>query len=949
MGRQADVDVLEAALDVVAGGRSTVVQVSGEPGIGKSRLLTELRERAEARGHIVFTGRVADFERTLPFGPFVAALDDYLATLGDDELQVIGAEEVRDLAEVFPALARFVRERPTLQAERYRSYRAVRSLLEFLSRTRPLVLALDDLHWTDPASGELLAYLLRSPPRTPVLLALAFRPVPLAPPLATSLERLTTEGSLIRLEPAALTPAEADRLLGPDVPPAVRAELHRLSGGVPFYLEQLARVAWTGSGGVAPASSALPAVPPAVQAALTAELAAVAPAARRLLEAGAVVGDPFDLDLAADVAELTSLDALAALDELTMAEFLQPTEAPRRFRFRHPLLHRAVYDSIGAGWRLDAHARAATRLAGKGPIAVQALHLERSASVGDEGAIAVLTEAAVTAKEPRTAARWFGAALRLLPHDAETARRVELMHARADALSAAGELGECHEAQLEILALLPPGRARRRQVVSCACVEHLLGKLPEARQRLVEALEGVDDPVSAEAANLQIELCGNALLGSDPAQALPLASRALETAEALGNPLLIAAAKAMHLQARYFAENGAVPAADLADTAALIDALDDGEFARRPESAVWLGGVEFHLEHFADCLRHLQRVIDVSRATRQGHLLNASRIFQARAATALGRVADAGQLIETAVAAARLSANPRVPCRALAVESHVAHAAGDSAKALASGQESYELVPTLEPGELAALARLSFATTLLAEGKAEHARSVLLADGEDDDLSLVWPAPRCAFYELLTACDLALDNPGGAADWADRAAKTAAILPLALPASAAGRARALVLLAGGQAPEAATAALEAADRADGVGARLDAGRSRLLAGSALATAGRRAEAVDQLERAEQTLADCGAEGYRGEALRQLRRLGRRVQPRATAGTSLELSSRELEIVRLLADNRRNREIAAELYISEKTVETHLSHIFAKLGVSTRGAAARRFTELSQGR
>ena len=123
--------------------------------------------------------------------------------------------------------------------------------------------------------------------------------------------------------------------------------------------------------------------------------------------------------------------------------------------------------------------------------------------------------------------------------------------------------------------------------------------------------------------------------------------------------------------------------------------------------------------------------------------------------------------------------------------------------------------------------------------------------------------------------------------------------------------------------------------------------SRVLAGRALATAGRRREAVEQLLQAERDLAECGAEGHRGDACRELRRLGRRVPPRPGAVSAIELSSRELEIARLLADNRRNREIAAELYISEKTVESHLSHIYTKLGVSTRGAAARRVTELER--
>lgn len=940
--------MLRASLDVLDAGRSTVVEVTGEPGIGKTRLLSELCGWAEARGHLVCSGRVAEFERTLPFGPFVAAFDDYLATMSDHDLSTVGSDELNELAGVFPALSRFGGDRPTLQAERFRSYRAVRSLLEALSLRQPLVVALDDLQWADTASGELLGHLLRSPPRTPVLLALAARTAQLATPLAATLERVARDGAINRLELAALSPAEADRLLRPGMHAGVRAELHRLSGGNPFYLEQLARASWSRMDGLSRSGEALSAVPKAVQAALSAEIQAVTPAARRLLDGGAVVGDPFDLDLAAGVAELEASDALVALDHLTAAGLLHSTDAPRQFRFRHPLLRRAVYESAGAGWRLAAHARAADRLAGKGAVASRALHIERSASVGDAEAVTTLIAAARAAKEPFTAAQWFEAALRLLPVDDDVApRRLELMAARIDALSAAGQLTRCHEAVLEIISLLPPGAARSRHVAACACVEHLLGQLPEARARLEEALQGVSDANSAEAVNLQIELCGNALLRSDPAQALPVASSARITARQLGNRLLMAVTGAMRLQAEYFTTSGEVGDEELACAVELVDSLEDVEFARRPDSAVWLGGVEFHLEHFNDALRHLERVVDVSRATGQGHLLNASRILQARAAMSLGRLADAHELADAASAAARLSANPRVTCRALAIESSVALAGGSLTEALTTAEESYELVPTLEPGELAALAGWALGTALLAAGQADRARSVLLDAGGGEDLPEVWPASRCGFYEALTEVELTQGDRAAAEGWVTRAETAAATLPLALPAVSAGRARAAVLLAGGDAEGAVGRALEAAERAEGVGARIHSASSRLLAGRALAVSGRREQAVEQLQDAERVFTECGAEGHRVDAARELRRLGRRVGPRrGDSGSPSGLSARELEIVQLLVENRTNREIATGLYISEKTVESHLSHIYTKLGVSSRRVVARKFATLS---
>jgi DNA-binding NarL/FixJ family response regulator len=124
-----------------------------------------------------------------------------------------------------------------------------------------------------------------------------------------------------------------------------------------------------------------------------------------------------------------------------------------------------------------------------------------------------------------------------------------------------------------------------------------------------------------------------------------------------------------------------------------------------------------------------------------------------------------------------------------------------------------------------------------------------------------------------------------------------------------------------------------------VGARIVAGRSRTLAGQAYAEAGQNKEAILALDRAEAELATCGAVRYADQAARELRRLGRRVIRTGRRGDDdgLGLSRRELEVARLVAEGKTNREIAAELFLSNRTVESHLSRVFTKLGVSSRAA------------
>ena len=177
VGRAGELRDVDRALAALERGRPATLELLGEPGIGKSRLLAELCSLATERGHLVLSGTASELERDLPFWVFVDAIDDYLQTLEPRRLDALGAETRRSLAVVFPSLAQFaVPAEGALQHERYRSHRAARELLERLTATAPLVLALDDVHWADPASVELIGALLRSPPDAAVLIAVASGP-----------------------------------------------------------------------------------------------------------------------------------------------------------------------------------------------------------------------------------------------------------------------------------------------------------------------------------------------------------------------------------------------------------------------------------------------------------------------------------------------------------------------------------------------------------------------------------------------------------------------------------------------------------------------------------------------------------------------------------------------------------------------------------------------------
>jgi predicted ATPase len=235
VGRADELASLKQILDELDLGCPGAIEVAGEPGIGKTRFLREVAARAAARGHLVLSGAASEFENDLPFSVFVDALDEYVAGLAPDRLAVLDDAVQAELAHVFPSLSALAAGRQVSpQHERYRSHRAVRALLEHLALALPLVLVLDDFHWADSASVELLGALLRRPPAAAVLTAVARRPRQSSERLAITLDRAHRSAAVTRVDLGALTLDEARQLLGERFDVARAAFLYQESGGKPL-------------------------------------------------------------------------------------------------------------------------------------------------------------------------------------------------------------------------------------------------------------------------------------------------------------------------------------------------------------------------------------------------------------------------------------------------------------------------------------------------------------------------------------------------------------------------------------------------------------------------------------------------------------------------------------------------------------------------------------------
>jgi DNA-binding NarL/FixJ family response regulator len=947
VGRDRELELLGRLLREACAGSPRLVFVTGEPGIGKTSLLVELLREAEERGCLTLRGSAAEFERELPFGPVVDAFDEYLESLDPHELGRVGVEDRRELAGVFPALPASDRgpERPTTAAERFRVHHALRDLVERLAARQPLVLMLDDLHWADGASVELTSYLLRHPPRGPVLVGATFRPGQADRALTAAVARAAGDGGTVhRIALGPLTRGDARALI--DVAgPAARERVYVASGGNPFYLLELALMKGGGAGAASGGSD----VSEAIAAAIVGELDALPEPARRLGEAAAVAGDPFDLDLAAAAAGMADADALDALDELVARDLVRSAEVPRRFHFRHPLVRRAVYESCPPGVRLAAHGRCADALAARGaPAATRAHHVEHAARHGDLAAVAVLREAGEAAADraPVSAARWFAVALSLLPERSPRDERVHLLMALAGAHAATGRFEESRAALLEGIALTPGDDELHTVLIgACSGLEQLLGHHEAARARLVTALDGLSNATTPGTVALTIQLAVGDFYRMDYEAMRDWGVRALAAAEELAEPPLTAASLAVLAVAAAFLGAVSDAQAHSSGAAAIVDGLTDHELGRRLDALANLATAELYLHRYDEAGAHAQRGLAIARATGQGEMSPVLIPVLSNVLHTTGRVAESAALLDGAVETARLSGNVQALGWNLLSRAFTAVAAGDLETALTTAQESVDITRDLDDTLVGTYASVALASTLLEAGEPGRAIEVLVTAAGGEELPRIAGGWRTNYLELLTRGWLALGHLAAAEEVAARAAATASRLGLPLAGAMAHRAAAAVALDRGDASTAASRALAAAASADEVGARVEAARARTLAGRALGALAERERAVAELECAVRQLDAYGAVRFRQEAERELRKLGRHVQRRARpgnlGGVGVEtLTEREAEVARLVVDRRTNPEIAGELFLSVKTVETHLRSIFRKLDVSSRHEVAR---------
>jgi class 3 adenylate cyclase len=447
VGREAELSVLEDSLLSALRGDGGVVIVGGEAGMGKTRLVNTLSARARRLGCVVVSGGCSEAELSLPYLPFLEAIGNYLAYADLAALKERLGSAAEELAQVFPQMGRAARDGGDAAQAKLRLFESMLLLLRDAARSKGMLLILEDLHWADPATRELLDYATRRLRSTNVLIAATYRSDEMhrKHALLPTIQGWRRAGQVELVELEALDASRvADMVCATfdeeSVTDEFRDFLHERSEGNPFVLEEMLRDAldrgdiFRGETGWDRKSLVEMRLPRTVKDALLQRLERLAREHVSVLSAAAVVGRSFDLATLAAVAGVDEAAVLTALEASVTAQLIEeedPTSG--RYRFRHALTREAVYEDLIVPRRQQLHARVADVIASRADrVAVDlANHLFMAGRYEEAVTMCVAAaEDAIRAVAFRDAAELLE---RAAPHVKDPVERARLLCRAADA------------------------------------------------------------------------------------------------------------------------------------------------------------------------------------------------------------------------------------------------------------------------------------------------------------------------------------------------------------------------------------------------------------------------------------------------------------------------------------------------------------------------------------
>jgi class 3 adenylate cyclase/DNA-binding CsgD family transcriptional regulator len=955
VGREEELAALEAELARCRARGFRAVLVSGEPGVGKTRLANELLSRHRDRV-LGLHGRAHPLGATSSFGLWAEALEGHLRDLNPFEVSELCGGFLDDLAVVLRSVAAARGSVPEREPPRARLLEGLAVLLGELGRTRPVVAFLDDAHWADASSWEALQYFARNLPDSPLLVVIAARPAELGEqPLPVQvILGLEQDGALERL---ALGPLDAEgiaalaRGVTTREPPAVLVEwLMARSGGNPLFALGLLRALLEEGGDLS--APLLRQLPEGLAGQVQARLRGLAPMAGSILELLGVLGRRVELGELAAVSDQPVDDVSETVDALVRSRLVAEHEqgATLDYEIGHPLIQEVIYRGITGTRRRRLHRRIGRALLAGGRLGEAALHFARSAAPGDDEAIGVLADALRQAEDRgsyREALAILASLVDLLPPGDERwlavsetlARQADWVSDHRGDLRAVTAIRAMREID-RVLAASPD--LLRRGVVKLRLASFLsfgVGEGEGARRAASEAValftEAGDDHLRLLA---ELELAMVKAMGGELASAVRVGLDTAERAEAAGDRFV-----AMQAYGRA-----------VAWCSFLGGWFDRCEATARRAIAI----------AEADGWRYFQSLtlglLGVNAAL-QGQIDKASARFEeARAVNPDWRdsmIPDwecilpwMGGDFAAAVERAReaVAWNPTGFSRRRAVGMTFATLSAvevgaftDASKFLALGYDTYRGGDDFFGNRAA----LGWAEAVLDSRRGrEVQRTIRLPE-----MPPAGTAPVggffCSPFWLLDLAEMAGEAASveAATEAAARLVKIALELDPPVYGALAALAGGWSDLAAGRQSSAAGAARRAVDLLSTTGCLALLGRAHYLLGRSLAD---RAGAIAALESAATLFATCGATWRRDRAVDALRAMpgrGRRV-----AGAVLgpgSLTSREREIVHLARLGLTATEMAKQLSISPRTAEAHMANAYAKLGVRSKVELVQRAAEL----
>jgi len=969
VGRAGELARLLALLDSVATGEAAVALVSGDAGVGKTRLVTELMTRARERGFTVLAGRCAELGDSVPYLPLADALRS-----------VVGgaAGTVAELVADRPVLGRLLPDHEAgipasgdgRELARQQLFGAVLGLLSELAEASPVLLVLEDLHWADRSTRDLVTFLSRVLHRERVAVLGSYRTDDLhrrhpLRPVVAELLRLpnVTPVDLGPLEPAALAEhlsalAEASRRRALEAPELLTI-LDRAEGNA-YYAEELLA-----------ASAGDEELPASLAALLMTRVERLSATAQQALRAAAVSGRRVDDELVMAASGLPPPEYEAAIREAVAHQLLAP-DGQEGFRFRHALLREAIYADLLPGERTRLHATLAGLLADErrldavpGSAAELAHHC--LASHDNAGAFTASVRAGREAERlaaPAEAHRHYDEALSLWervdePEKLSGMNRPKLALKSSTNAAASGDIPRAVHQLRRVSQYLgddvgPDLVSRIRERLAFFYLQ--LESVPEAIEAAKAAIDAMPgDPPSWERARA-MGTYANVLLATDDEQAREQAECAIVVARAANAPWVEADAMvtlgqvsersghieemfgqfaaafkqaseakvlAVELRAAFHLARARLERGDLLEAATIahqgFSRAEQAGLARAPYGT----DLQYlhYLAHYGDGdWDHAQELADgfsVRVATNAEAELSAMALFIDVARGHDAVIAERRRWLEPFWPAAEFA---EYTARGLLAEHALWH--GDAETALAeigaaiaaeADQDEYYGPPVIRLAAIGLCARADRAVRARVAGDHAAEQAEIGAAGE-----LIEAARSGAEHRRRPKAILGIEGRA----WLARA-------------EAEWR-----RATGVNSPEAWQSVLDAF----GQGYVYEAARARWRLAEALAEAGRRDDAQREWDKAAEVADQLGARPLRAalDSLARRARLGHGPTPDWSGGRPGKLASltgREREVLKLIVAGRSNREIGTTLFIAPKTASVHVSNILAKLGASSRTEAA----------